>query len=100
MTNIRTLITQLDEQWKFCLENGVGMLFQPDAYEALRTAALECEKYKEAWEKFERFSKEVLEIDKAKWEMSDGEDPNKEWNDCNGEWVGDIKRLARIHGIK
>jgi len=53
----------------------------------------------EAAERQAAFIKEVLTIDKTSWSTYVDVDPDQQWNDCNAQWRGDIKRLAKIHGI-
>lgn len=55
---------------------------------------------KERLERLELFIKEVLALDKHSWTTYIDKDPDEQWNRCNSEWKGDIKRLARIHEIK
>ena len=38
-------------------------------------------------------------MNRHSWTTYVGEDPDKQWNECNGEWKGDIQRLAKIHGV-
>lgn len=66
-----------------------------EIFSTLRRALADIEEMK----KVEAFAKEVLSLDKTSWTTYVGVDPDKQWNDCNAEWRGDIKRLAKIHGI-
>lgn len=47
----------------------------------------------------DEFYKPLGEMNRHSWTTYVGEDPDKQWNECNGEWKGDIQRLAKIHGV-
>lgn len=52
---------------------------------------------KQHFEAVERFVEAVESLDLTSWSTYVGEDPDKQWNDCNAAWKHEIKHWLHIY---